>query len=291
MLKKFFIFAALCWSSSADGVILTSEESRDLGALQRCAVSIKKTWDQVASQIQTVYGKRPQQWVSPKAGSPEKIAELCKNAQTPWPTNVYPASFGFEKSPSMLEYGAGMTENYKICFFQQDMPSFMEALRKRKSTGKGLKFENQDQLDKYQREFSTLGSIFAELLTTIDTTIAPLYAKYSNKIDTVYLLLMPLKEKITSSRLKTASFQERFKDDLLRLEYGATEKRYIEPSLKTTTATVEEEFIKDQLFSEAAHAVYATAINSWGNLAWIHAVMYKEIGDESLVSLLPKIRE
>lgn len=87
-------------------------------------------------------------------------------------------------------------------------------------------------------------------------------------------------------KLGSTPFQDQFKHALRELEAGG---KAINPSLKTTTATVQDEFIKTKLFLDAALSVHAIALNTFGTLLQIHALKYEHCGDGSLVPQLPKV--
>lgn len=239
-------------SSLGYGVILDKEQRDDLEALQTHGARIRQAEEKIKVQIRTDYNESPQVWIHRSGtGTPEQIAALCQNPPDPWPDNIFPQSIGWKKSPNMLQYGLEAAAKFTIGEFCQSMSSFMKALRRRISTGEGLIADDQEELEIYRVQFNALGNTLADLLPSIEIII-PMYDKYSNSFSEISATLTEAK-------------------DISKVE-----------------ASIKNKFIGDKLFLDAAQSVCAPALNAWGNLGWLYARKYQEMGDDSLTTKLPK---
>ena len=293
MLKKYFMLVSVCWgiSSSAQAVILNAEDNQDIATLQKLTPMVKKTRDDIQTQIQKEQ-KVSKQWFPPLDEKKlEQLVKLSADPKSLWPDNIYPKSFSSEQSPNLKEYGLQIGESYKPGFFLEEITLFMNALKERKKSGGGLTFEDMAELQKCQVDLNSLGKTLAEFLPLVEDS-KRVYEKFSNKLNTLYLIIMgPIQRNDQSIKpLKTMNMQDMYiQGEFFSLkEVG---KKHIEPSLKTATTTFEEEFIKTKLFYDAASSVFETSLNVWGNIAMLNAHIYEEHGDDSLTLKLPKIHD
>lgn len=239
-------------SSLGYGVILDKEQREDLENLQTHGTRIKQVAEKINVQIRTDYNESPKVWIHHSGtGTPEQIAALSQTPQDPWPDNIFPQSVGWEKSPNMLQYGLDTAVKFTMGEFWQSMPAFMKALGKRASTGEGLVCDNQEQVEIYRGQLNALGKTFYSLLPSLEVVIK-IYAKYSDSFSGTYLNLMKPE------------------------------------NISKADESIKNKFIRDKLFLDAAQSVCAPALNAWGNLGWLYARKYQEMGDDSLMTKLPK---
>lgn len=279
MVKKFIIlFLLACGVSvSAHGIVLNKEEQEEIAALKTHSLSLKKLKEKCKYF--------DQKWISLRPSSLEELAKAFEKTDNPLPNHIFPKSRAWGKEPNMLQYSLENGEGIKIDLFQGEMTVFHEALNKRLATGKGLTFRDENHLNVWKQVTDEFTETRRELHTSLDK-LGQIYKKYASKFNIIYLLLQGSKKEIDDPKFKQSTFNKEFENELHKWKYSQTV--FFEPFLETETGTVEEVFVKAKLFYDASQMVIANAFNLWGALANHFALQYKEIGDDSLVKLLPK---
>ena len=270
MLKNWIILISACWvmSSSAQAVILNDEDKQDFETLQTYAPLTQKAWSDAKQQLKEHFYEEPKQWLKPREGKLEQLKQLCQTPESPWPIELFPQSILLKEDqslPSAAQYLIDQTSAaMKTSSFKDQIFTFLEALKERKETGKGLTFENPWHLQNCQAYFDTLDSTLIKLDSLVDDS-GRIAQKFLSKL---YSTEMQFMEKA----------QESFPP-----QYFSTQSLQIQP--------FQDEFIKNKLFFDAAVGVYETFLNAYGNLLWLNALKYAELGDASLEAKLPKLSD
>lgn len=257
MLKKCLILASVCSgiTSSSQAVFLNEEDIQDLKTLYRLTPAVKRAWDKAKSQVKKDYNQEAKLWFHPSGEKCLKqLAELHATPESQWPIDIFPKSLLLQdNTTSMAQHLVEQAEVVKETpkFTNEFIFPFIGELKKRKAIGTGLRFRNPAHLVKCTTSLDDLGQTQMELHLIIDT---------SKKI--------------------TQRFSENLYKNFKILK--KTEQDDFSMDESQITSAFKDQYIKDKIFFDAASYLYESTLNLYGNLLWLNALIYKDVGDTSL---------